>query len=159
MDHMVGLVMDHGKATGHCGLLVHEMGVLAKANSVPPNTRRLLMHNRHSHVTAFFAMPRAMSVDPLVIAQSDIIDVFELPNQDDRKRIASTIGWPLGDFDEAVHELGPHGYLLFDANELKPENPDDDRRLVSMPPLPEDVVNDVQAWAANVPPVRNEDTV
>lgn len=147
MDAVVGMAMAHGKATGNCGLLVHEMGVLAASNRVPAHTRRALMHNRHNGLTLFAAMPRPITADPLVIAQSDLVYVFELPNPADRRRVAEVIGWPPDDFDDAVHALGPHEYLRFDSNEMQPEPGDKDLRLVHFDALPEDVATSTIRWA------------
>lgn len=148
MDAVVGLVMQHGQRTGHCGLLVHEMGVLAASNRVPPHTRRLLRHNRHNGVTVIGCMPRPITADPLVLAQSDVVYVFELPNPADRRRVAETIGWDPGDLDAAVHGLGSHEYLRFDANEDRPESDEaPDMRLIHAPALPEDTVRKVLRWA------------
>jgi hypothetical protein len=147
MDAVVGMAMQHG----HCAILIHEMGVLAQANRTPAHTRRLLMHNRHAHVTGIFCMPRPMTVDPLVIAQSDLIYTFELPNPADRRRVAEVAGWDVDDFDAGVHGLRPHGYLLFDANLPQPEDGQRDMRMLDMPPLPADVVASVKRWAAGRP--------
>lgn len=135
-DAAVGLALRHG----NCALLVHEVGLLAPSNRVPPHTRRLLHANRHRGVTAILCGPRPLTVDALVIAQSDVVYTFELKVPQDRKRVAETCGWDPRDFDEAVEELGPHEYLRFDANEPKPEGDEPDLRLVHMPALPEDVV-------------------
>ncbi len=92
MDAVVGLAMSHGKKTGHCGLLVHEVGRLTKGTKTPAHTRRLLMHNRHHHVTAFLMGPRPQDIDTLVLAQADLVYVFEMPNPRDRERVAATVG-------------------------------------------------------------------
>jgi hypothetical protein len=142
MDCVVSLAMTHGD----CCLLVHEAGRLAPANQTQPHTKRLLMHNRHQRVTALFCMPRSQGIDPLILSQSDLVYTFEVPNPADRRRIAETIGWNPRDFDDAVHDLGPHEYLRFDGNEMKPNQGDEDDRLLHFPPLPADVVNDVKRW-------------
>lgn len=139
-DAVIGLAMRHG----HCALLVHEVGLLAPSNRVPPHTRRLLNNNRHHHVTAVLCGPRPITVDPLVIGQADLIYVFEMQVPADRKRVAETIGWDPADFDAAVEDLARHEYLRFDANENKPAGDDDpDLRLVHCPALPADVVHQV----------------
>lgn len=143
MDAFVALAMTHGD----CCLLVHEAGRLAPVHKTGPNTARLLMHNRHQRVTAIFCMPRSQGVDTLILSQADLVYTFEVPNPADRKRIAETIGWNPADFDDAVHDLGPHEYLRFDSNELKPQEGNDDNRLLHFPALPADVVVDLQRWA------------
>lgn len=143
MDAVVGLALDHGG----CCLLVHEVGVLARANRTPANTRRVLMHNRHHQLTVIFCGPRPADIDPLVVAQSDLIYAFEMPNRGDRERIADQVGWDRDDFHAAMRELGPHEYLLYDANVPKPAEGEDDMRLIHYPALPEQVVKTIEAWA------------
>lgn len=148
MDAVVGLAMHHGD----CCLLIHEMGDLAQSNRTPAHTRRMLRQNRHRKVTAIMCAPRPQTMDPLVLQQSDVIYTFETMNPYDRKRIAESIGWDPASFDDAVHALGKHEYLRFDANELKPDEADgdgdggEDPRLVHFPPLPETLVRRVEAY-------------
>lgn len=144
IDAVIALVMSHE----HCAVLIHEIGVAAPAGRTQPHMRRLLMHNRHAKVTAFFCGPRPMTIDPLVLAQADLVYIFELRNPADRRRIAETIGWDPAEFDELVLDLVRHGYLRFDANEEKPEGDEPDYRLVAWPPLPAEVVDRVKAYAA-----------
>lgn len=149
MDAMVGLAYSHSTKEKPAMLVIHEIGRVAPANRTPPHMRRVLNHNRHHGLTAAFAGPRPKTIDPLVIAQSDLVYTFELNNPGDRQRVAENIGWTPSDFDAAVHGLGLHEYLRFDGREPKPEQDgDDDHRLVHYPALPEDVVAQVQRWAA-----------
>lgn len=143
MDHMVGIAFRHGG----CCLLVHEVGVLTTGNRTPPNTRRVLMHNRHHALTAIFCGPRPADIDTLVLAQSNLVYCYEMPNRDDRDRVADTCGCPRDVFTEAMEELGPHEYLLYDAGIPKPPRGEEDRRLVPYAALPDDVVKSVERWA------------
>ncbi len=144
MDAVVGLAMTHGD----CAILVHEMGRLARSNRVPPHTLRLLQHNRHQRVTGIFCAPRTKTMDPLVVGQADLLYVFTLPSQYDRKMVSENIGWPEADFDDAVHALRGHEHLRYDDNMPAPEREGDvDMRLVHCPPLPADVVADIERWA------------
>ncbi|HWB34592.1 MAG TPA: hypothetical protein VHA75_01060 [Rugosimonospora sp.] len=143
MDAVVGLAMHHGR----CALLVHEVGLIAPAGRTPPNMRRLLNANRHRQVTAIFCGPRPQTIDPLVLAQSDLVYTFDLANPNDRKRIAEEIGWNPREFDAGVHELAWHEYLLFDRNEDKPAPGQVDLRLLHYPPLPREDVDDILRWA------------
>ena len=148
MDAVVGLALHHGSESGHCAILIHEMGVLCRSNRTPPHSLRLIMHNRHNHVTGIFCAPRIVGMDPLVAAQADVVYAFELPSAADRKRLGEDIGINQSDLDDAFHDLRKHEYLRYDSNEDKPEHEDDkDLRLVHWPALPKDVVDDVLAWA------------
>lgn len=146
MDAVVALAYSHGK----CCLLVHEMGVVAPANMVQPHMKRVLMHNRHRHLTVIACMPRPKGIDPLVLGQSDLVYAFDVPQAMDCVRIAEVIGWPAQEFAAAVKGLGPHEYLRFDANEPKPDGnaagTEDDPRLIWFPKLPDDVVKETVAW-------------
>ncbi len=144
MDTVVGMAMAHQ----HCCILVHEMGRLAPANQTPPHTMRVLQHNRHQGVTAIFCMPRPKTIDTLVIAQSDLIYVFETPSPADKQRLAEVMGWPPRGLAESVDDLRAHEYLRFDANEPKPNEGEIDMRLLHFPPLPKEVVDDVKRWAS-----------
>lgn len=153
MDHMVGIAYSHSSQERPCMLVVHEVGRAAPAGRTPPHMRRVLNHNRHRGLTAGFAGPRPQTVDPLVVAQADLVYTFELNQPADRKRIAENIGWDPADFDAAVHDLGKHEYLRYDGREPKPEaEGDDDFRLMHFPALPEDVVAQVKAWIAGDQP-------
>jgi hypothetical protein len=135
-DQAVALALRHPGTA----ILVHEIGLLAPANRVPPHTRRLLHANRHTRTTAIFCGPRTLTTDALVIGQSDVVHTFELAVPQDRKRIAENIGWSPLDFDWQVEQLGPHEYLRFDANESKPEEGQEDQRLIHFEALPVEVV-------------------
>lgn len=144
VDAVVGLALSHGD----CALLVHETSYLAPSGHVPPHTSRLLHQNRHRKVTAIFCDPRPITVDPLVLAQADVVYVFEMNVLQDRERVAKTIGWNVQDFSEGVLDLGPHEYLRYDANQPKPATEDEpDYRLVHFPALPEDVAKQTYDWA------------
>jgi len=153
MDAVTGLAFNHSSKERPCMLLVHEIGRVAPAGRTPAHMRRVVNHSRHHGLTMVCCGPRPITVEPLVIAQSDLVYIFELNNDDDRERVAKNIGWRRQELDAAVHDLGLHEYLLFDARVPKPANEDDeDLRLVHYPALPEEIVNDVKRWAAGDPP-------
>lgn len=126
--------------TGRVCVLIHEVGLVAPAGKTPPHMKRILQSNRHRNLTLILCGPRTVTTDPYVLLQSDLVYVFEMPNAKDRERVCENIGWDRADFDAAVHELGPHEYLQFDANESKPEEGAPDLRLISMPALDRDIV-------------------
>ena len=149
MDAMTGLAFAHSSQDRPAMLVIHEIGRAAPAGQTPAHMRRVLNHSRHRKLTAVFCGPRPITVDPLVIAQADLVYVFELNNSDDRQRVAKNIGWNTAELDAAVHDLAVHEYLRYDAREPKPEQDDDtDHRLVHFVALPEDVVTQTQRWAA-----------
>jgi hypothetical protein len=145
MDAIIGLAMKHGREQRDqgkpgCCLLVHEVGVVAPPHKSPPHMRRLLNANRHYAVTGIMCGPRPMNIDPLVLQQADLVYGFEMPNRNDRVRLGEQMGWDAGELDAAFRELGPHEYLRFDANEEKPQEGDEDVRLLHFEKLPDDVV-------------------
>jgi hypothetical protein len=145
-DAIVGLAMAHGREMGRCLLLVHEIGVIAPANRTQPNMRRFLMANRHHHLMGALCGPKSMAMDTLILAQADLVFVFELKGVADRQRIAESIGWNAREFSAAVHDLGRHEYLRYDNNEPAPASGEVDRRLVHFDPLPASIVDQVLAW-------------
>jgi hypothetical protein len=127
MDRALGLALAKGKV----GVWVDEIGVMSRVGATPPNLRRALHHGRHRKLTLMMAGPRPVAIDPLCLAQADHVFTFDLPNPHDRRRVAEEIGWPPRRFDEAVHGLGRHEYLWYNAlaNDAQGE-------LLHMPALP-----------------------
>jgi hypothetical protein len=139
-DAVLGMVRKHQ----HAAILVHEVAFIAPSGRVPAHMRRLLHANRHDHVSLILCGPRPITVDPLVLAQSDLVYVFEMQVPEDLDRVAKSVGWKPTEFAESVEDLGPHEYLRFDANENKPAGDEPDRRLVHCDALPEDVMKHAQ---------------
>lgn len=133
IDRVVGLA--YGAADRKTMLFVDEAHEAAPAGKTPPHMRRALRQGRHHRLSMILATPRPLTVDSLVLTQADWVYVFRLPNPNDRKRVAETIGWDPKDFDEGVHALGEHEYLRFNA---KPANPDEE--LKHYPPLPSHLI-------------------
>ncbi|MFD9053279.1 hypothetical protein [Streptomyces zaomyceticus] len=125
MDRALGLALDNRRTL----VWVDEVGALTRVGKTPPNLRRALHHGRHRQLFLLLCGPRPIDVDPLCISQADIVATFRTPNPRDRQRIAENIGWPPIKFDQAVHQLGTHEYLWFDATAPEEE-------LLHMPPLP-----------------------
>lgn len=113
MDRVMGLVLNY---PGPMALWVDEMGTYSKVNATPPNLRRALHHGRHDQLSLIQACPRPMNIDPLCIAQADVVVTFRTPNRADRKRIAEEIGIPLDEFDDLVLGLKAHHHVWFDSN-------------------------------------------
>lgn len=135
MDRLVGMAYGHRRTC----LFFDEAHEGAPSNSTPPHMRRALRQGRHQELTTIFATPRPMTVDPLIIANSDWVYVFKLPNPHDRRRVAETIGWDPKSFDADVAELGPFEYLRYDSDH-------DD--LAHMPALPADAIRHHTSRAA-----------
>lgn len=107
-----------------------EVGELCTESSIGPHLRRLLMQSRHYKTSALFDGPRPKKIDPLVIAQSDFVAVYDLPNPADRQRVAETIGYPPARFSQECDETfrrGPYWHLLWSTAA---------KRLYRCPPLP-----------------------
>jgi hypothetical protein len=127
IDRVIGLCLGRGKPTL---LWVDEFGEVTKANRTPPNMRRALHHGRHDDLSMLMCCPRPMDVDPLGIAQSDLIYTFKTPQVYDRQRIADTTGISRADFDAANEQLPvdpPGWHTLYDASTDE---------LSIMPPVP-----------------------
>lgn len=135
-DHVLGMVRRHRDTA----LLVHEVGLIAPSGKVPPHMKRLLYTNRHDGVSMILCGPRPINVDPLVLGQSDLIYVFELPIDADRARVAEMVGLKKDELAEAIDDLGPHEYLLFDTNADKPADGEPDLRFMHCDALPREVV-------------------
>ncbi|WP_291761939.1 hypothetical protein [Cellulomonas sp. 73-145] len=117
LDRAVGMALfpQAHKTLVWCG----EIGeFMPTAQRTGPHMRRLLMQNRHYHTTALFDGPRPMNVNPLVLAQSDLVAIFHLPNPADQERVADTIGYPPARFHEECETTwrrGKYWFLLWHA--------------------------------------------
>lgn len=111
IDRAVGLAFAHR----HTCMLFTECHEGAPVGKTPPHMRRALRHQRHAGLTSIYDTPRPLTIDPLVVAQSDYVAVFKLPSRQDRQMIADNIGWDVDDFHEGVKGLGKFEYLMYDA--------------------------------------------
>lgn len=127
IDRVIGLAYGHRRTA----CFVDEAHEAFPSGQVRPHGRRALRQGRHHDLTLIMATPRPITVDPLVLANADWVYVFALPNPNDRRRVAETIGWDPRSFDEAVAELGPFEYLRYDSGI-------DD--LAHFPALPKDLI-------------------
>jgi hypothetical protein len=108
-----------------------EFGEVSQANRTQPNARRLLMQSRHyGPVSALFACPRPMNIDPLAISQADGIAIYNLPNPRDRQKLAENMGLEPAELDEAWRTnrtRGKHAFLYWHQPSAT---------LIDCPPLP-----------------------
>jgi hypothetical protein len=110
MDRALGMAYGHGR----CCTFFDEVHEGAPANQTPPHMRRQLRQGRHRDQTLIFATPRPMTIDPLVISNSNVVYIFDLPGPQDRKRVADNIGVPPATIDAGIAGLGEYEYLRFD---------------------------------------------
>ncbi len=127
VDRAVGLALRKGR----CLVWYDEFGELTSGNVTPPNTRRLLHQGRHRKMSALMCCPRPVDVNKLGPGQADAHAIFDLPDGDDRKRMAKVMGYDSGLIDSLNTEVqqvhGKHGFLWNDV---------DAHELSVMPPLP-----------------------
>lgn len=118
MDRAVGLA--HWHPARRAMLWIDEIGTLTRPSYTPPHLSRALHQGRHQRLTALFCGPRPVNIDPLVLAQADYVAVFDLPNPNDRRRVADSCGIEPREFDAWHAQLPEHGFLWFDqrAHEL-----------------------------------------
>ena len=137
LDRAVGMALfpQAHRTMVWCG----EVGEMMPNGRAGPHMRRLLQQNRHYAISALFDGPRPVFVDPLVLAQSDLVACYQLPNPDDRKRIADSIGYPPQRFHAECEETWRRGkfwFLLWVQAH---------HQLYRCAPLP---VDEVEDWAA-----------
>lgn len=115
MDRAVGLV---SKRRGSL-LWVDEINIVNEVNRTGPYMRHLLIEGRHDRTSVVLCGPRCVGVDPLILAQSDVVYVFYLPSVKDRTRLAETCGIDKKLLDVEVADLAnTHDYLRWDGNQL-----------------------------------------
>jgi len=98
-----------------------------------PAMRRLLMQNRHYSMSVLFDSPRPVWLDKLVLLQSNLIAIFEMPDPDDQKRVAQVTGHNPARFSQILEETwerGEHWFLLINMDARRGE------RLWRCAPLP-----------------------
>jgi len=86
--------------------------------------RRLLMQNRHYRTSVLFDAPRPVWLDKQVLLQSNLIMLFEMPDPDDRKRVAKATGHDPQMFERFCLETwdrGPHWFALIDTDARRGE--------------------------------------
>lgn len=135
-DRALGLAIGHGPML----VWVDEFGTVTRAGKTGPNMRRILHHGRHDRLSLLMCCPRPVDVDPLGIAQADLVYTFRTPQVYDRQRVADTIGIDRGLFDDANAQLGEFEHTLYDARtdtlSHMPKLPARGRGTASVPPIP-----------------------
>ncbi len=109
---------------------VDEAGELFPANRTGPNGRTVLQQSRHWFVSLIAATPRPVTIDPLLLSQADRVVIYDLPNPNDRRRVAESIGIEptvLAAELDATRAMGKHWFMLYDAHA---------HELYRVPPLP-----------------------
>ncbi|MCW2498146.1 hypothetical protein [Jatrophihabitans sp.] len=130
LDRAIGMGMNPSDAPSM--VWAGEVNEFCTESASPPHMRRLLQQSRHWRVSALFDGPRPKKIDSLIIMQSDLVAIYDLPNPADRMRVAETIAFKPADFDEECEETfsrGPYWFLLWDARA---------KQLYRYPPLPAD---------------------
>ncbi len=113
-----------GKAPG-C-VWVDEVGEFAPAGQVTPWMRQGLHNGRHRRIALIMAGPRPKTLDVLILAQADVVCIFDTPHELDRARLSAELGIPLSELAALLDNLDEFGYLAWDSW---------DRELSIMPPL------------------------
>lgn len=130
LDAAVGMAMypTDVQSLVWCG----EVGEVTTGGKTGPHLRRLLMQSRHYRTSALFDGPRPVDIDKLIIGQSDLVVVFDLPDPDDQDRVAKVIGWPpkaFRDNCDQVFRRGDYHHIVWDAHR---------KLLFNCPPIPQD---------------------
>lgn len=122
LDRAVGMALlpqDH-RVMLWCGE-THELMPNGRAKA---HTRRLLQQNRHYKTTVLFDSPRPVWLDRQVLLQSNLIALFEMPDPDDRARIAKVTGHDARQFEQFLLETwdrGSHWFGLIDTDARRGE--------------------------------------
>lgn len=122
-DRLYGWVFGHFPRYMWCdeaGLVLPVRGAPRWGNTVMVQGRKRAIGHLACHTR-----PREVLVN--VIAQAQHVFCFDLPNPDDRQRVAELAGIPPAVLDEAMAGLAPYGFLWWQQR---------DRSVTVCPPLP-----------------------
>jgi len=127
IDRMIGVAYEYGKRSGRRIMVwIEEVHEVAASNRTRPHMRRVLRQGRHAHMFLLTTDIRPITVDPLVIAQADVVVCFRIPGPADRKVIADNMGWELKEpideldgltVDEIWSKLEKFHYTRYEAEE------------------------------------------
>lgn len=98
---------------------IDEARTVMRSNATGPFARTLLEQSRHFHTSALICCPRPVTIDPLVLAQADRVVVFDVPAKADRERLADTLGYDRGVWNQWCNIVAQRKYwfLMFVASE------------------------------------------
>lgn len=117
LDRAIGLALfPRGRRTL---LWIDEARTVMRSNATGPFARTLLEQSRHFHTSALICCPRPVTIDPLVLAQADRVCVFDVPAKADRERLADTLGYDRGVWNQWCNIVAQRKYwfLMFVASE------------------------------------------
>lgn len=104
-----------------------EAGYIAPARSTSAGVRTLIAQGRKRSIGHLACHTRPREVDPGLISNAAHVFVFDIPNPDDRRRVAELSGVPPATLDAELRRLPEFGFLWYDQRL---------NRLTAIDPLP-----------------------
>lgn len=92
-----------------------EAGLAAPARRAPNMVTRYLVQGRKRQLGHLACHTRPREVSRNLIAQSQHVALFALPNPDDRDHVASAVGLTPSTLEQHMGELEPHGFLWWNV--------------------------------------------
>lgn len=135
IDSLYVSIFSHGS----CWVWLDEANEVSSAHKTIFGLRRILLQGRKFQIGHCAVTPRPVDITKSIITQSEHQFIFTLVDSDDRNRIAKNIGLTLDEFDLVMARLPKFAYLWFSIR---------DQTLFEMPPLPNDVVAQLEGMAA-----------
>ena len=119
VPHWLYLVDQVIKLAYHLGrpvcIWVDEVGDIFPVGKTQGNSMQALHKGRHKALTLLMAGPRPYNVEVLVLSQSDLVCIFEMPHELDRQRVAAHCAIPINELGPMLDNFEEHGYLAFFA--------------------------------------------
>lgn len=122
----------HGLVT----IWLDEGNEVSTAHHTVRAVRTVNLQGRKNLTGQIMATPRPADISVSFFSQAQLVIVFNLATENDRKRVAGNFGMSLAEFDEEMFALPQYGYLMYEVTT---------HRLWRMPPLPKDIVNRLTA--------------
>ena len=110
-------------------LWVDEAGEVFPSNRLGPYARTLLQQSRHWNTHAIIVGPRPVTIDKLCRGQANRVVIYDVPDPDDVKALAGSIGIPPRQLASELDETrarGKYWFTLYDSV---------DHQLYRCPPL------------------------